>query len=263
MNPPASPVQPRLACRNLVLGYGSKTVCREVTLTFPDGAFTAILGPNGCGKSTLLKALGGSLTPTSGQISLNGRPLGEYSAREAARSVSLLPQNPVVPEQITVRELVARGRYPHHSLFRRSSPGDRRAVGRALQATSTESISNTVVSELSGGQRQRVWLALALAQDTDVILLDEPTTFLDIAHQYDMLELFAQLRDEGRTLIAVMHDLGQAARYADHLVMMRDGHVRAVGAPADVLTEESVSDTFGLKARILFDPVTGTPLVVR
>lgn len=256
-------VASRLSCRDLQVGYGGTPVCRGVTLTFPDGAFTAILGPNGCGKSTLLKALGGSLRASAGQITVQGRPLVEYSAREAARAVALLPQNPVVPEQITVRELVARGRYPHHSLFRRSSPGDREAIGQALRATATEEVSNRLVSELSGGQRQRVWLALALAQDTDVILLDEPTTFLDIAHQYDMLELFAQLRDEGRTLVAVMHDLGQAARYADHLVMMRDGCVRAEGAPTEVLTEEAVSDTFGLEARILHDPVTGTPLVVR
>lgn len=253
----------RLSCHELRLGYGNRVVVDGVTTSFPEQRFTAIVGPNGCGKSTLLRALARSLRPLSGQVRLGGHPMEDFSAREAARHIALLPQHPLVPEQITVGELVARGRYPHHGLLRRDTRRDRERIAWALAQTETESLAFRRVDELSGGQRQRVWLALALAQDAPIILLDEPTTFLDIAHQYEMLELFGRLRDQRRTLVAVMHDLGQAARYADHLVMMSNGGIHAQGAPAEVLTEQAVKEVFTLEARIISDPLTGSPIVVR
>ncbi|XVX20512.1 ABC transporter ATP-binding protein [Actinomycetota bacterium] len=251
-----------LSCSDLALGYRREEVCRDITVDFRPAALTAVVGPNGCGKSTLLKGLGGALRPMRGEVMLDGRPVTAYRPKEAARTVATLPQNPVVPEQITVRELVARGRYPYHSMLRTSSADDARAIQAALAQTGTEEIADRPVAELSGGQRQRVWLALVLAQDTPVVLLDEPTTFLDIAHQHEVLELCTSLRDSGRTVVAIMHDLGQAAAFADDLVMMRDGRVIAQGAPAAVLTPDRVEQTFGLRARIVADPDTGTPLVL-
>ena len=252
----------RLAAEGLTLAYGDRVVCDELSVQIPDGALTAIIGPNGCGKSTLLKALGRVLTPRAGTVRIDGRPLASLNRKEAARLVAMLPQGPTVPEQITVRDLIGRGRYPYHSLMRQWSPEDEGAIADAIQRAGVSDLTERQVSELSGGQRQRVWIAMVLAQTTPVLLLDEPTTYLDIAHQYDVLELCGRLRDTGTTIAAVLHDLNQAARYADHLIVMQDGRIMAEGPAADVLTAELVRDVFHLPCQIAPDPQTGTPMVV-
>ncbi|NNG38256.1 ABC transporter ATP-binding protein [Flexivirga sp. ID2601S] len=252
----------RLAARDLTLSYGNRVVCRDLTIDLPDAAVTAVIGPNGCGKSTLLKALGRVLTPTSGQVLLGGRPASSYKTKEAARIVAMLPQTPVVPEQITVRDLVGRGRFPYHSLLRQWSPDDDEAVHGAMERAGVAGLAARPVAELSGGQRQRVWLAMVVAQRTPVLLLDEPTTYLDVAHQYEVLDLCRDLRDLGITVVAVLHDLNQAARYADQLVVMRAGEVVAQGAPGEVLTAGLVQEVFELASTVIPDPETGTPMVV-
>jgi len=251
-----------LAVRELVMAYDGPPVIEGLDLEVPAGSFTVVVGPNGCGKSTLLRALARTLRPRAGEVLLDGEPVARLRGKEVARRVALLPQSPVAPEAITVGDLVARGRFPHQGLLRQWSEADAAAVDSALAATETTELRERLVSSLSGGQRQRVWLAMALAQDTDILLLDEPTTYLDIAHQYEMLTLCSRLHREGRTLVAVLHDLNQAARFATHLVVMREGAVAAQGSPAEIITAELVESVFGLPARIIPDPVTGTPLVL-
>ena len=251
-----------LAVEDLVMAYDDAPVIDGLSLAVPRGSFTAVVGPNGCGKSTLLRALARTMKPRAGRVLLDGAPITDLRGKEVARRVALLPQSPIAPEAITVGDLVARGRYPHQGLLRQWSADDARAVEAALDATETVDLRDRLVSSLSGGQRQRVWLALALAQDTELLLLDEPTTFLDIAHQYEVLGLCSRLHAQGRTLVAVLHDLNQAARFATHLVVMADGAVVAQGEPSEILTAELVQSVFGLPARIIPDPVTGTPLVI-
>lgn len=251
-----------LAVEDLVMAYDAEPVIDGLDLVVPGGSFTVVVGPNGCGKSTLLRALARTMKPRRGRVLLDGVPVASMRGKEVARRVALLPQSPIAPEAITVGDLVARGRYPHQGLLRQWSLEDGRAVAAALAATETVDLRDRLVSSLSGGQRQRVWLAMALAQETDVLLLDEPTTFLDIAHQYEVLSLCSRLHAEGRTLVAVLHDLNQAARFATHLVVMRDGAVVAQGVPAEIITAKLVEAVFGLPARIVPDPVSGTPLVV-
>ena len=260
--PGGPPVDASLAAEGLTLAYEERVVTRDLNVTVPRASFTVVVGPNGCGKSTLLRALARTLTPRSGRVLLDGVPLGDLRTRQIARRLALLPQGPVAPEGITVGDLVARGRYPHQGLLRQWSGADARAVAAALAATETTDLRDRLVATLSGGQRQRVWLAMALAQETDLLLLDEPTTFLDIAHQYEVMDLLARLHAEGRTLVAVLHDLNQAARYASDLVVMAEGAVVAQGPPADVLTAELVERVFGLPVRVVPDPETGTPMVV-
>ncbi|MET0480624.1 MAG: ABC transporter ATP-binding protein [Mycetocola sp.] len=252
----------RLAARNLRLAYDKRVVVDNLSIDLPDGGFTIIVGPNACGKSTLLKALSRTLKPESGNVLLGGQPIDSYRSKAVARQLAMLPQSPIAPEAIAVRDLVARGRYPHQGLFQQWSHEDELAVTDALSSTGCADLSERFVSELSGGQRQRVWIAMILAQQTDLVLLDEPTTFLDIAHQYEVLELCARLHAEGRTLVAVLHDLNQAARFATHLVVMKDGGVVASGMPGDILTADLVESVFGLPCVIIPDPVTGTPMVV-
>ena len=252
----------RLAARAAHLAYDRRTVSRSIDASVREGSFTVIVGPNACGKSTLLRAFARLLKPRSGSGLLDGRDLARVPAKEAARAVGLLPQSSTAPEGITVGELVSRGRYPHQGLFRQWSDADRTAVDEALAETDLVDLVDVPVDELSGGQRQRVWVATALAQQTSVLLLDEPTTYLDIAHQYDLLDLFARLHERGTTVVAVLHDLAQAARYATDLVVMRDGDVVATGAPGEVLTAELVERVFDLPCVVVPDPVTGTPLVV-
>ncbi|MFT4307077.1 MAG: iron chelate uptake ABC transporter family permease subunit [Microbacterium sp.] len=223
---------------------------------------TAAAGPNACGKSTLLRGLSRLLRPRTGQVLLDGSDIHGYRAKEVARRLGLLPQSSLAPDGITVTDLVARGRYPYQSVLRRWSTDDERAVAAAIAATGIEHLGAQPVDELSGGQRQRAWVAMALAQETDILLLDEPTTFLDIAHQIELLELLTDLRHAGRTLVAVLHDLNQAARYASHLIAMSEGRIVAQGTPADVLTVELVEAVFGLRCIISPDPVSGTPQVV-
>ncbi|MFJ4803216.1 ABC transporter ATP-binding protein [Streptomyces murinus] len=252
----------RLTAREITLRYGDRVVATRLSLDIPDGAFTAIVGPNACGKSTLLRAFVRLLRPAEGQVELDGREVGSYPSKELARQVGSLPQDPLAPDDVKVRQLVARGRFPHQSLLSLWSESDERAVTEAMAAAGVTELAGRPVQELSGGQRQRVWIAMALAQQTPYLLLDEPTSFLDITHQYQLLRLLAQLRDQGRTVIAVLHDINQACRFADHLVAMRDGRVVAEGRPADIVDAALIKDVFDLPSVIVPDPVAATPMVV-
>jgi len=254
--------QERLRADGVTLGYDRRTVARDLTLAVPDGSFTVVVGPNACGKSTLLRSLARLLRPSVGDVVLDGTSIHRMATKEVARRVGLLPQSALAPEGITVADLVARGRYPHQNLFRQQSDADRRAVADAMDATRVTELAGVPVDELSGGQRQRVWVAMALAQQTGILLLDEPTTFLDIAHQIELMDLFARLHAEGTTLVAVLHDLNHAARYATHLVVMKDGAVVAQGRPGDVVTADLVEEVFGLPCLVIPDPLAGTPLVI-
>jgi iron complex transport system ATP-binding protein len=252
-----------LRAEELTVGYGDRTVLDDLTLTVPPGRITAIVGPNACGKSTLLRSMSRLLAPTSGGVLLDGTAVHRLPARELARTLGLLPQSPVAPEGITVADVVGRGRHPHQRLFSRWSHADDVAVAEALEATDTVELADRAVDELSGGQRQRAWIAMALAQQTDVLLLDEPTTFLDVSHQIEVLDLLTDLnRSRGTTIVMVLHDLNLAARYADHLIALVEGRVHAAGAPAAVLTEDTVRVVFGLESRVVEDPVSGRPLMV-
>jgi iron complex transport system ATP-binding protein len=253
----------RLRAEQVRLGYGDRTVVDGLDLDVVAGTVTAVIGPNGCGKSTLLRALGRLLKPTAGQVVLDGKRIDRVPTREVAKVLGLLPQAPSAPEGLTVADLVARGRHPHQAWYRQWSADDEDAVAQALDWTGIADLAERPVDQLSGGQRQRAWISMALAQGTDLLLLDEPTTFLDLAHQVDVLELVRRLHSEaGRTVVMVLHDLNLAARYADRLVAMREGRIVAAGRPAEVITEELLEEVFGLAARVIPDPVAGTPLVV-
>jgi iron complex transport system ATP-binding protein len=252
----------RLSGTAMTLAYDHREVATDLSVAIPDGSFTVIVGPNACGKSTLLRALSGLLAPRQGSVILDGAAISSYRAKEVARRLGLLPQTAVAPEGISVADLVARGRYPHQKLLRQWTPEDEEQVGLAMAATGVTELADRAVDELSGGQRQRVWMAMALAQQTGILLLDEPTTYLDIAHQVDVLDLCADLNDQGRTLVAVLHDLNQATRYATHLIAMKNGAVVAEGDPSEIITAELVESVYGLKCEVIPDPQTGTPLVV-
>ncbi|MEV6554342.1 ABC transporter ATP-binding protein [Nocardia sp. NPDC051756] len=255
--------QVRLRADQVRLGYRGRTISDQLSVDIPDGAFTVIIGPNACGKSTLLRALARLLTPEAGAVLLDGKAITAYPAKEVARRIGLLPQSSTSPDGIRVADLVARGRYPHQTLLRQWSQADEAAVTAAMAATGVTDLSARSVDELSGGQRQRVWIAMVLAQETPIILLDEPTTYLDIAHQIQLLDLCRSLnRESGRTVVAVLHDLNHAFRYADHLIAMRDGQVIAAGAPREIATAELVREVFALGCRIIDDPETGAPLVI-
>jgi iron complex transport system ATP-binding protein len=253
----------RLAADGLTLGYADRAVVHDLDLRVPDGKVTVVVGANACGKSTLLRGLARLLRPSSGAVLLDGEAIHRRPTKQVARILGLLPQNPVAPEGVTVVDLVGRGRHPHHGALRRWTSADDEAVAEALVLTDTLALADRVVDELSGGQRQRVWIAMALAQGTDLLLLDEPTTYLDVAHQVEMLDLLAELNARrGTTIVMVLHDLNLSARYADHLVALRDGVVVAEGTPREVVTEDVVRAVFGLDNRVIDDPVSHTPLVV-
>lgn len=252
----------RLSAHGVSLGYSDRPVITDLDVSIPDGSFTVIIGPNACGKSTLLRALARMLTSSAGPVILDGRDIQKQPAKSVAKKLGLLPQSPIAPAGITVADLVGRGRHPHQSLFRQWSRTDEEAVADAMDSTGVNDLAERGIDELSGGQRQRVWIAMALAQETPLLLLDEPTTFLDITHQYEVLNLCARLHEEGRTLVAVLHDLNQAARYATHLVAMRDGEIVATGSPREVVTERRMGEVFDLPCRVIDDPETGTPLVI-
>lgn len=252
-----------LKAEDLTLAYGDRTVISDLELAVPAGRITAIVGANACGKSTLLRSMSRLLSPHAGQVLLDGRAVHRMPAKELARTLGLLPQSPIAPEGITVADLVGRGRHPHQRVLSRWSRDDDAAVAAALEATQTTELADRAVDELSGGQRQRVWIAMALAQQTDLLLLDEPTTFLDVSHQVEVLDLLTDLnRTRGTTVVMVLHDLNMAARYADHLVALASGRVHAAGEPAHVLTEETVRAVFGLECRVITDPTSGTPLML-
>ncbi|HJB63204.1 MAG TPA: ABC transporter ATP-binding protein [Candidatus Microbacterium pullistercoris] len=252
-----------LEARGLSAGYGGRAIVDGVDLLLPPGRISVIVGANACGKSTLLRTMSRLLAPRDGSVLLDGHAIGTMPTKQLAQTLGLLPQQPIAPEGIVVADLVGRGRHPHQRMFRSWSAADDRAVAEALDVTGIAELADRAVDELSGGQRQRVWIAMALAQHTDVLLLDEPTTFLDLAHQIDVLDLLADLnRDRGTTIAMVLHDINLAARYAHHLFAMCDGRLLAHGAPRDVVTPELIADVFGLDAQVIDDPVSATPLVI-
>jgi iron complex transport system ATP-binding protein len=258
-----NPEHHSLSARNLSLSYGERLVIDDLSLTIPTGEITAIVGANACGKSTLLRGLARLLKPRTGTVLLDGEDIHRLSTRKVATKLGILPQQPLSPEGIGVADLVARSRHPHQTWFRQWTEADEAAVTAALIATGTDDISDRQVDELSGGQRQRVWIAFALAQGAPLMLLDEPTTFLDLAHQVEVLDLLAELnKKEERTLVLVLHDLNLACRYAHHLVAMQDGAVVTQGSPVEVITPEVVKEVFNLEANVIPDPLTATPLVL-
>jgi len=252
-----------LRARSVTVGYGAEPVVRDLSLTIGDGRVTTIVGPNGCGKSTLLRTMARLLKPSSGEVLLDGRSVHQIATRDVARRMALLPQTPVAPDGLLVRDLVGRGRHPHQRWFSQWSPEDESIVESALAMTDTSDLRDRPIDELSGGQRQRAWIAMTLAQDTEVLLLDEPTTYLDLAHQVEVLDLVTRLnRQRGRTVVMVLHDLNLAARYSDTIVVMKDGVVVTEGDPASVFTAALLHETFGLEAHVLPDPGTGLPIIV-
>jgi len=259
-NPEA--VAGRLAADRVTLGYGDRVVSAGLSVDIPDRAFTAVVGANACGKSTLLRSFARLLPPAQGRVTFDGRNVRDYRPKSIARQVGFLPQGLVPPDNIAVRQLVARGRYPHQTLLSAWSRDDERAVAAAMAAAGIADLAERPVESLSGGQRQRVWIAMILAQETPYLLLDEPTTFLDITHQYQLLALLARLRDEGRTIVAVLHDINQACRFADHLIAMRSGRVVAAGPPAEIVDTALIKEVFDLSCVIVPDPVAGTPMIV-
>ncbi len=253
----------RLQARDLQLAYGDNVVVDGLDLDVLDGTVTAVIGPNGCGKSTVLRALARLLPTKRGHVLLDGKRIDKLPTREVAKVLGVLPQAPIAPEGLTVADLIARGRHPHQAWYRQWSSDDEAAVAEALGWTGMTEFAERTLDELSGGQRQRAWISMALAQGTDLVLLDEPTTFLDLAHQVDVLDLVERLHTEaGRTVVMVLHDLNMAGRYAQHLIAMRAGKIIAQGAPSEVLTEPLLREVFELDAQVLTDPVAGTPLVV-
>ncbi|MDR5701821.1 ABC transporter ATP-binding protein [Agromyces aerolatus] len=261
---PSTPTAaPGLAAEGVTLGYDGRRVIEGLDVALPPGRITAIVGPNACGKSTLLRGLARLHPLEAGRVTLDGEDLTRMPRRDVARRVGVLPQSSIAPDGVRVADLVGRGRYPHQGWFGRHSSDDDAVVAEALAATGVADLADRPIDELSGGQRQRVWIAMVLAQKTDVVLLDEPTTFLDVTHQLELLDLLTSLnRERGTTVVMVLHELNLAARYADHLVVMSAGAIVAEGAPRDVLTSEIVQRAFGLSARVIPDPVSGSPMIV-
>ncbi|WP_410872399.1 ABC transporter ATP-binding protein [Nocardia sp. A7] len=253
----------RLAADAVSLGYGDRVIVDELSLDITPGVVTTVIGPNGCGKSTLLKSLGRLLRPREGQVVLDGKAISSMKTKDVAKVIGMLPQTPVAPEGLTVADLVARGRHPHQSWLRQWSADDETEVAAALAQTGIADLADRALDELSGGQRQRAWISMALAQGTDILLLDEPTTYLDLAHSLEVLDLVDRLHAEfGRTVVMVLHDLNLAIRYSDELVVMREGKIVERGRPADIVTAELLAQVFGLEATVLTDPVSGRPMIV-
>lgn len=253
----------KLRTEKVTLGYDETVVIDGLTVEVPEGRITSVVGPNGCGKSTLLRSLARLMKPRGGAIYLDGDAISNLPTREVARRLGILPQNPAAPEGLTVRELAAQGRYPHQGWLRQWSREDERAVEKALKTTGVIELAERPLDTLSGGQRQRAWISMALAQETETLLLDEPTTFLDMAHQIEVLQLLYRLnRDEGRTVLMVLHDLNNAARYSHHVVALSKGRIFDAGSPVEVMTPRLLRDVFGVEADIVPDPRTGLPLCV-
>ncbi|ADB35693.1 ABC transporter related protein [Kribbella flavida DSM 17836] len=252
-----------LSVEQLAVGYEQREIIHDLSVRIPTGKITVIVGANACGKSTLLKTMARLLKPSRGTVLLDGKSIQQVSTREVATKLGLLPQSPTAPEGITVADLVGRGRYPHQGWIRQWTKADDEAVADAMLSTDVLEIADRPIDELSGGQRQRVWIAMALAQQTDILLLDEPTTFLDLTHQFEVLDLLVDLnRRDDRTIVLVLHDLNQACRFGDHLIAMKGGRIVAEGNPRQVITEQVVHDVFGLAVKVIPDPVAGTPMVV-
>lgn len=253
----------RLETQNLTLGYDSTPIIQDLSLGIPSEKITTLVGPNGCGKSTLLRGLARLLKPRQGAVYLDGADISKRSTKAVAKRLGILPQSPIAPEGLTVRDLVAQGRYPHQNWLQQWSKEDETMVDRALDLSGITELAERPLDNLSGGQRQRAWVAMALAQNTEILLLDEPTTFLDLAHQIEILDLLTELNEtQNRTIVMVLHDLNQAARYADHLVVIEQGQIYDQGSPTQVMTEAMVHQVFGIESRIVPDPVVGTPMCV-
>lgn len=256
-------MEPALTTRKLTLAYDRALIIQDLNVVIPAHQMTALVGPNGCGKSTLLKGLARLLKPQSGVVYLDSESIFKLSTKAVAKRLGMLPQSPIAPEGLTVRELVAQGRYPHQSWLQQWSQEDEHFTEQALEITGMTELGDRPLDSLSGGQRQRAWIAMALAQNTEILLLDEPTTFLDLAHQIEVLDLLHDLNQmQGRTIVMVLHDLNQACRYADYLIAMREGKIFAQGFPAEVMTVEMVRSVFGIENHIIKDPVTATPMCV-
>ncbi|MFN6479652.1 ABC transporter ATP-binding protein [Nostoc sp. DedQUE07] len=252
-----------LSTKSLSLAYDGALIIRDLNLAIPAGQISALVGANGCGKSTLLRGLARLLQPRSGTVYLDGTSIFNLSTKEVAQQLGILPQAPVAPEGLTVQDLVAQGRYPYQNWLQQWSTKDEKIVQQALLITDLSKLADRALDTLSGGQRQRAWIAMALAQDTEILLLDEPTTFLDLAHQIEILDLLYELnQNQRRTIVMVLHDLNQACRYADYLVAVKDGRIFAAGEPKRVMTQEMVQEVFGLECRIIPDPVVETPMCV-
>lgn len=248
---------------NIQAGYDQKTILENINLSIPSNKISIIIGANGSGKSTLLKTLARLIKPTAGQVLLDGKSIYKKPSKELARTLGLLPQSPIVPEGITVADLVGRGRFPHQTFLKGWSKKDYEAVAEALEMMNIAEFADRSIDELSGGQRQRVWIAMALAQQTDILLLDEPTTYLDITYQVEILDLLMDLNKKfGTTIVMVLHDINLSARYADYLFAMKDGSLMAEGAPNDIISSELIKDTFNLDCQVMNDPVSNTPLIV-
>ncbi|WP_414564125.1 MULTISPECIES: ABC transporter ATP-binding protein [unclassified Anabaena] len=252
-----------LSTKSLSLAYDGAPIIRDLNLAIPSGQISALVGANGCGKSTLLRGLARLLKPCGGKVYLDGTSIFNLSTKEVAQQLGILPQSPVAPEGLTVRDLVAQGRYPYQNWLQQWSAKDEQIVQQSLEITYLLELADRALDTLSGGQRQRAWIAMALAQDTDILLLDEPTTFLDLAHQIEVLDLLYELNHtQGRTIVMVLHDLNQACRYADYLVAVKEGRIFTAGEPNQVMTEEMVKEVFGLQCRIVPDPVVRTPMCI-
>ena len=251
-----------LKVESLTAGYHDKVILKNVSLTIPEGKITALIGPNGCGKSTLLKTFSRSVKPSSGSVSWQGKNINEFSHRDYSKIISLLPQVQPIPEGITVYDLVSYGRSPHNGFWGRLTQKDRSVMNEMMQATGVHELQDHLVSELSGGQRQRVWLAMTLAQETPCLLLDEPTTYMDLNHQVELLNQLGRLKKSGKTVVTVLHDINQAARYCDYLIVMKDGQLVAEGVPSDVVSEQLLADVFSVKTKIFSDPIASTPMCV-
>lgn len=255
--------QHTLQAQNLHAGYEQKMILNDVQLSIPQNKMSIIIGANGCGKSTLLKTMARLIKPADGEVVLDGKSIHQMPPKQLAKTLGLLPQSPVVPEGITVADLVGRGRFPHQTLFGSWSKKDYEAVAEALEMMNITEFANRNIDELSGGQRQRVWIAMALAQQTDILFLDEPTTFLDITYQVEILDLLTDLNKKyGTTIVMVLHDINLSARYADYLFTMKNGRLIAEGTPQDIITSTLIQETFQLECSVITDPVSNTPLIL-
>ncbi|KWW16943.1 ABC transporter [Peribacillus simplex] len=256
-------MRPVINTQSLSLGYGDKLIINDMNLDIPKGEITVFIGANGCGKSTLLRSVARLLKPQAGSIVLEGKAISSLSSKEVARKMAILPQSPTAPEGLTVYQLVKQGRYPYQSWLKQWSTEDEEKVQKAIEATNLSELKERAVDELSGGQRQRAWIAMTLAQDTDIILLDEPTTYLDMTHQIEILDLLFDLNEfENRTIVMVLHDLNLACRYADNLVAVKDGSIHAEGRPEEIITPGLVQQVFGMECHISFDPIFGSPMCI-
>ncbi|MCX2951684.1 ABC transporter ATP-binding protein [Lentzea sp. NEAU-D7] len=252
----------RLGAEGVTVGYADRVVLDNLDVAIPTGVITTVIGPNGCGKSTLLRTLSRLLKPRQGTVLLDGADIARLKTKDVAKRMGLLPQTPIAPEGLTVADLVARGRHPHQSWVRQWSSDDADVVAEALRMTGVADLAHRPVDSLSGGQRQRVWISMTLAQGTDLLLLDEPTTYLDLAHAIDVIDLVDDLHEGGCTIVMVLHDLNLAVRYSDNLIVMKAGSIVAQGHPSQVITSELLMDTFGLQAKVIDDPVSERPLIV-